>query len=337
MMPTSFQMRTRIAIASATAAAALLTGCGIGLAPSLNEAASGTAGMGRIQGAVHGGQQPVSGSTIQLYAVTTEGYDAPATAMLTVPVTSTANGSFSITGDYTCTGVDQVYIVATGGNPGLAGNTNSGALALMAALGSCSSVLANASTTFINLNEVTTLPGAWSLVRIYELADECGYLRFTTCLGVENAFATANKIANVSQLAPPWGLLSRRSDSAGRRGKHAGQHPRVLRQLKRQHHIRQYLRQSLFAATTPPGGTAPTDTLTAALNIARDPSNAVPALFALASSLCRLSSTRSNGRPNETNWLFDRHPPHRRGIGPAHWCCGRRCQVRSNLEHSQQC
>ena len=206
MISASFHVRTIIAIAACTVAAALLTGCGTGLAPSVNEAASASAGTGRIQGAVHGGQQPVSGSTIQLYAVTTEGYNAPATALLTVPVTTAANGTFSITGDYSCTGVDQVYIVATGGNPGLAGNTNNGALALMAALGSCSSLLANASTTFINLNEVTTVAGAWSLARFMSSPTNAG-TSASNIPGVENAFATANKIANVSTGSAPGPAL----------------------------------------------------------------------------------------------------------------------------------
>ena len=200
------QVRTIIAIAACTVAAALLTGCGTGLVSSVNEAAPGSTVDGRIQGTVYGGQQPVSGSTIQLYAVTTEGYDAPATALLTAPVTSAANGTFSITGDYSCTGVDQVYIVATGGNPGLAGNTNNGALALMAALGSCSSLLANASTTFINLNEVTTVAGAWSLAQFMNSPTNAG-TSATNVLGVENAFATANKIANFSTGTAPGPAL----------------------------------------------------------------------------------------------------------------------------------
>jgi len=50
---------------------------------------------------VHGGQQGVSGATIQLYAAGATGYGLAATALLTTTVTSHAAGSFNITGDYT--------------------------------------------------------------------------------------------------------------------------------------------------------------------------------------------------------------------------------------------
>ena len=44
-----------------------------------------------------------------------------------------------LTGDYTCTPGQQVYILATGGNPGLPAGTNNPALALIAVLGTCPS------------------------------------------------------------------------------------------------------------------------------------------------------------------------------------------------------
>ena len=48
----------------------------------------------------------------------------------------------------------MVYLVATGGNPGLASGTNNQAIALMAALGRCNSLTAS---TFIFVNELTTV------------------------------------------------------------------------------------------------------------------------------------------------------------------------------------
>jgi hypothetical protein len=53
-------------------------------------------------GAVHGGQQPVSGATIQLYAVGTTGDGSSSTPLLTETVTTDSAGGFSITNDYTC-------------------------------------------------------------------------------------------------------------------------------------------------------------------------------------------------------------------------------------------
>jgi hypothetical protein len=49
-------------------------------------------------GSVHGGQQAVSGSTIQLYAVGTTGDGSAATPLLTQAVTTDASGDFNIAG-----------------------------------------------------------------------------------------------------------------------------------------------------------------------------------------------------------------------------------------------
>ena len=298
MIPAS--LRLRITIASAICAT-LLTGCGTSLTTA-RDAASGTSGAGRIQGSVYGGQQPVSGATLQLYAVTTGGYAAPATALLNKAVTSAADGTFSITSDYSCTGVDQVYIVATGGNPGLPGNANNGALALMAALGSCSTLLANASTGFINLNEVTTVAGAWSLARFMSSPTNAG-TSATNIVGLENAFATAGKIASVSTGTAPGPALPAGatlpiaevntlanilSACVNSSGSTAAGTPCA----------------SLFAAATPPGGSAPADTLTAALNIAHYPANSVPALFALAAPAAVFQPMLSSA---PSNWLIGIH------------------------------
>jgi len=62
---------------------------------------------------------------------------------------------------YTCpTSSTLVYLVATGGNPGLGGTTNNTALAMMAALGQCGTL---SGSTFIQLNEVTTVAAVAAL------------------------------------------------------------------------------------------------------------------------------------------------------------------------------
>ena len=113
------------------------------------------------------GQQPITGSTIQLYAAWTTGYGASATALLSSPVVTDAAGSFAITGDYTCpSSSSQLYIVATGGNPGLGPGTNNAAIALMAALGPCNlhgGEYTLDPNSFIWINEVTTVASVYAL------------------------------------------------------------------------------------------------------------------------------------------------------------------------------
>src|SRR3984957_13130725 len=132
-----------------------------------NLPSNGPLAGGHLRGMVHGGSQPISGATIQLYAAGTTGYGTGATALLSTPVTSDASGSFSITGDYTCpSSTSQLYLVAMGGNPGLAAGTNNAASVLMAALGPCSlhgGQLTLDPNLFISINEVTTVASVFLL------------------------------------------------------------------------------------------------------------------------------------------------------------------------------
>ena len=129
-----------------------LAGCGTGVATS--SGSSVTSGTFAFSGQVEGGQQPVNGATISLYAAGKTALASAPRSMLTSSVTSNSNGYFNITGKYACQSGDQVYIVATGGSAGSGPNS---AIAMMTALGPCATLLANASTTNITINEVTTV------------------------------------------------------------------------------------------------------------------------------------------------------------------------------------
>jgi hypothetical protein len=114
-----------------------------------------------ISGAVHGGQQPITGATIQLYAAGTSGDGSAATPLITASVTTNSSGSFDLTGLYKCpTSASEVYLMATGGNPGLANGETNPQIALMTALGPCGSLT---TATTVEINEVTTVAATYAL------------------------------------------------------------------------------------------------------------------------------------------------------------------------------
>jgi sugar lactone lactonase YvrE len=238
---------------------------------------------GQLRGSIHGGQQPISGSTVQLYAAATTGYGAAATALLSSPVVSDATGSFTITGGYTCpSSSSQLYIVATGGNPGLAPGTNNAAIALMAALGSCS--LHGGQYTldpneFISINEVTTVASVYALAAF--MGGDATHLgtSSTNAVGLANAFQMVNNLVNTTTGAalsvtpagngtPPQAAINTLGNIMASCVNSTGTTGPCI---------------ALAAAATPSGGTAPTDTIQGILNVVRNPVNNVSALFALAS------------------------------------------------------
>jgi hypothetical protein len=152
------QMRLRAAVTTAAISllTAFLSGCG-----TIGSSTPNVAGTFQVNGKLHGGQQPVSGATIQLYAASATTNAGMATPLLTQPRTTDLLGNFSITSDYTCPASNPlVYIVATGGNPGLATNgtvVNNSALAMMSLLGTCNDLLAAGDYQYIFINEFSTI------------------------------------------------------------------------------------------------------------------------------------------------------------------------------------
>ena len=121
---------------SSVVVVSVLTGCSANFVPGA--VTPNQTPIGTIQGNVHGGNFPVTGAQIYLFAAGQSGYGTSATSLMTSGasgvscsnpvvsgacyVTTDGNGNFAVGGDYTCTAGQQVYMVAVAGNPGLTGS-----------------------------------------------------------------------------------------------------------------------------------------------------------------------------------------------------------------------
>jgi len=134
--------------------ALLLAGCGMDQmsTPMANVQSPGVAGR------VMGGQQPVVGATISVFAMGTSGYGSTGTVLSST--TTDSNGNFDLPA-YTCPQSNTpVYILGIGGNAG-AGNNPSAVLG--AGLGPC----ASAQKSSVIMNEVTTTALAFALSHFF--------------------------------------------------------------------------------------------------------------------------------------------------------------------------
>jgi hypothetical protein len=239
-------------------------------------------------GTVLHGQVPLAGAHVYLLAANTTGYGQAAVSLLESAltgasdsigayVTTGSDGTFKITGDYTCTANTQVYIYALGGDAGSGNNPASGLLAVLGACPASGSFSAMA----ITVNEVTTIAAAYAMAGF--ATDATHVSNSGTALaqtGIANAFANAASIADLSTgtaltATPvgngtvPQGEIDTLADIlAGCVGATNASSC-----------------SSLFEIATADGtttGTLPTDTATAAINIAHHPGVNVAALYALA-------------------------------------------------------
>lgn len=252
-----------------TAAAALLLAAGLVAGCGAGPAETAVAGPVTLNGSVLGGQQGVAGATIKLYSAGKSGNGSAATSLLTVPVTTDRFGFFGITGDYSCANSsDQVYIVALGGNPGV--GQNNAAIAMMAALGNCGDLLASGANRFIFMNEITTVAAAWALAPFMTGPANLG-ASSTNALGLGNAFLDAALLANTTT-----GNVAASSNGLTIEG---GKVTALADALASCINSTGVACGPLFSAATPAGGTAPTDTITAALDIVKNPGHNVQAVW----------------------------------------------------------
>jgi hypothetical protein len=142
----------------------LIAGCGstMTMAPGTSISSESDGDMS-VSGLVHGGQSPIQGASVVLYATasTSPGYFHA--GVVIGSATTDVNGKFTISPSATssnCPSGQYAYITSAGGYPsGSPALTNNSTL-LMAALGACSGI---SSSTSVIINEVTTVAAAYAL------------------------------------------------------------------------------------------------------------------------------------------------------------------------------
>jgi hypothetical protein len=270
----------------------LIAGCSANFSPT---SSSSTGPVVAMQGTVFGGQQPIVGASVYMYAASTTGYGTAATSLLqlgstgvtddgtgTGVVTTDANGKWSVTTDYNCPAGSLVYFVARGGNPGLAPGTTNAAIAEVAAFGPCSSSNLNSSTV-ITMNELTTVAAMSALAPFYSPTLRSFSTSPTNVTGLTNAFVTANNLVPASSAAGPApGVVNAKTPSG------LGVTP--VNEINSLADILSSCINStgvggncatLFTATTPPVGAAPTNTAQAMYEITENPAQNTATLFGL--------------------------------------------------------
>lgn len=249
-------------------------------------------------GSVKAGQAPVSGAHVYLFSANTTGYGQPSVSLLNAAstgesdsvgayVSTGSDGSFVFAGDYTCTPGTQVYVYALGGNPGAGTNPASG---LLAALGNCPTGGSFEAIPYIQVNEVSTVAAAYAFAGF--ATDATHVSSSGTALaqtGIKNAFANAANLASLST-----GVALAVTPNAN------GQVPQA--EINTLANILAACVNSNGALTGPTdpspcftlfsnatvngtaSGAQPTETASAAINIAHYPGANVAALYALSAS-----------------------------------------------------
>ncbi len=257
--------------AAALLAAATLTGCGLGSGP-----VDGPIAGARVSGKLYGGQQPVVGATIQLYAAG-NGYGAAATPLVGSTIKTGADGSFVINVAYTCpTASTPMYITATGGNAGYGSNPN---LALMSALGACGT----SGSRTVWIDEVTTVASVWALAPFMSSLTAFG-APSTNAAGLAAAFADVNTLVDTTRgTSPGPGLAVGTSVPSSEIYALANVLAACVNTTGGNATDTSTTCGKLFHYSDPGTG-APADTVTAALDIARNPGHNVTNIFNLAST-----------------------------------------------------
>ena len=313
---TYFARKTsRVSMACTSSLGLLLAGCGIQTDAPISQPANAS-----IKGTAMGGSFPIIGATVNLWATQSAGYPTSSTTgtpLATAVTNASGNFSFDPVGSpYTCPTGQYAYLTVSGGHTGSLTSNNQSVL--MAALGSCSNFSSPAAENNISIyvSEVSTVAAAYALSNFMYIggaagsqtvyvsapannnatAPACtgsGFTMACTAAGIGHAFANAANLANVVSFSagvPPTGSAYSVPPTNS-----AGSVPQAL--INTLANVLEYCVNStggvagdgtthcgnLFSATTA-GGITPTNTLQAAINMAKYPTNNVSTIYGFVSS-----------------------------------------------------
>jgi hypothetical protein len=245
-----------------------------------------------LTGSVNSGSAPIAGAHVYLFAANTTGYggmgltagsgnasvsllsaaETGASDSIGAYVTTGSNGDFSLTGDFSCVTGQQLYVYALGG-------TNA-AMGMMAAIGSCPN---GPGASVVMVNEVSTLAAAYAFAGF--ATDATHVSSSGTALaqtGIANAFANA---ANLETLATGVALATTPAGNGTVPQAEINTLANILASCVQSAGPSSAACTTLLSNAKSGGatGTQPTDTATAAINIAHNPGTNVATLYGLAS------------------------------------------------------
>lgn len=213
-------MRPRVLLALLASAAIGTSGCSNMTSSASPETLSGTGKAMSVGGHIHGGNQPVSGATVNLYFAGSTHFAAGSAKVATTTSASDGTGSFQFnlstaapttgindgtTSTFSCNGGNPyVFLVARGGTTvnsvGAAPNPDA---AFIAPMGPCSAITAN---TLINMSEVVTVATMAAIHQYMDPTPNAGGIEATlsadgvyaSTLALSNAFDSVSNLVNLS-------------------------------------------------------------------------------------------------------------------------------------------
>jgi streptogramin lyase len=248
---------------------------------------------GSTNGVVYDGRQPIAGAHVYLLGANTTGYGQASVPLLNAAATghadaigayvlTAADGGFVWAGSASCMPGTQVYVYALGG--AASGETNSAA-GLLAAVGACPSAGNLSALPYVWVNEISTVAAAYAIAGF--ATDATHVSSSGTALaevGIANAFANA---ANLTSLATGIAYAYTPAENGIEPQAEINTLANILAACVASGGPASSNCATLFANAVAAGSpvVVPTDTATAAINIAHNPAANVPGLFALITGI----------------------------------------------------